>query len=416
MRWFHPRKWQFVACLFLVVLLCAFLWPRNPDWNELRSYVLRSDWPRARAGLLRYVRLHPDAEEAWFLLSQVQQKLDHPAEAAECLEHLPAGSPRRAEALFRQGELYLDQGRAARAASSWLKVTEVEDGTGSTQDQSIWSIWALGRLGDLYVLENRTEEAREVLWRLFHSFRPRDAARIDFLFRLTVFDVQSYDPQQAVDQLEVFARADPEDLDVKCSLVNYYLGLGQVDRSRALMDQLTNKSRADPRVWKTQLEYLVAIGDSAGLRLALQQSELGKKNEHSVWKFRGIDHENHREWTEAIDCYRQACQLAPRDYQTHARLAQCLRLAGRQDEFRVQIDLVSKNGRALSELSSYTSKLPKELGTNATLEQCLDFAQMCAELGWTAEAAAWQELAELRGQSRAENSPSSLLGSRNPIP
>jgi tetratricopeptide (TPR) repeat protein len=256
------------------------------------------------------------------------------------------------------------------------------------------------------VTENRVEEARETLWRLFHAFPKADVSRVDFLFRLTVFDVQAFDPQHAVDQLLHFAAADPADMDARCALAFYYLRLGNIDSARELIHQL-NADRADhPRVRNAFLEYLVTTGDRMGLQNALSTRAGFDGNDSGTWKYCGIDHENRGEFEQAVECYRNAAKLNPRDYASRARLAQALRLAGDNEEHREESEAVAKTGRLLSELSDFASRLPNNPGNRVTHQHCLAFAEMCAALGWEAEATAWTELAQQRQESPFNASPS----------
>lgn len=373
--------------------LAWWLWPRTASLEELRGLTRRARWREARAGLVRFVGKHPDSAPAWLLLGRAHRELGESAEAAGCFEHAAASPLHRAEALYRQGDVYWSMRRAGRAERCWRQVI---DQTQAAGDRT-WQAWSLGRLGDLYVLLDDAPQAREVLWRLYQGFPAADAARVDLLLRLTVFDIQTYHIQTAVSHLEQFVAADPDDVLVATALALAYLRVGQPDAAQTLMDQLSSRHGDSPLVWAARLKYLAATGDRAALRATVRKVPAGTREDDAlVWRHRAIDHDNYDELAEAIACYERALALDRRDYAVRARLAQGLRRAGRDAEYQSQMKQVDQTAQLLAELSHLTSKLPPEPGQRVTIEQCIELARLCTALGWERESAGWRQLVALR--------------------
>ncbi len=411
---FSARHWLIAGCVAAVGIAALwYLWPA-PELSELHLLVLAHDWQRARRGLERYVRRHPDDGQALLMLATVYRELGDRSAALETLQRVPAGSEFKARAVFEEGELHWANKRTGQAERSWqqaIKLSRAGGGGTGQKQASEPTLWALARLADLYLLLSRDDEARHVLWLLFNSVPKTDPAAVDLLLRLTALELEEENPKNAIAELEPCAAAEPENLNVRAALLLYYLRAGMPEKAGQLARQLADSAATSPHLWNSLVRYYVQTGDRVGIRQTLAklpaEPEHGQKSWNSrVWTYRGIDHENFGELQQALDCYRRAVALWPRSREANSRLAQAARLAGRQDEFKQQIAVVKKTADCISKLSQYIGRLPKFPGNTLSAKQCQELGQLCEALSWRHEALAWHELAlardpELSGSKEA---------------
>jgi len=373
--------------------------------------VLAHDWQRARRGLSRYLRWHPDDGEALLLLGSVCRELGDYSGALDALRRVPGQSSVKPYALFEEGELHWAHKRAGEAERCWRKALELDRTSArpsGDRHPSELTLWALGRLADLYLLQSRDDEARHVLWILFDSMPKSDAAAVDLLLRLTAIELEEENPKNAITELKPCAAAEPENFNVKSALMLYYLRAGMPEKAAELAGQLARHAAEDAHVWECLARYFLKTGDSTGLSRLLQKMPPQPKYALARWRsrvltYRGIDRENHGQLQQALDCYRRAVAACRRNREANARLAEALRLTGQRSEFKQQIAFVKRTADYVSKLSQYLGRLPKFPGNTLGADQCQELARLCESLTWQREAIAWYQLALARNPNLPES-------------
>lgn len=386
--------------------VASIIWFRpTPAIVDLRRLAVRREWAAAEQGLLRYLWRYGDDEEAVLLLAKVRRERDNPQGAIESLRRIDPSSAFRPQALYEEAEINWDQHRAVTAERCWREVVDLADRPAGTTNARAgqWAFWSLARLGDLYLLESRDDEARIVLWRLFQSVDRRDGAAVNFLFQLTVFDLESESPTIGIETLKPFVDADPNDVQAHRALASYQLRMGDTGAAGRILRELLRRDPLARGVYATWVQFLQATGDHAAARRALSEVPEGVEPTATMWRLRGRDHENHGEFELAVACYRKAVERAPRNQDAMARLAQALRAAGRKDDFDRQNARVVRNAFHLTELSALLGRFPRRPGNTLEPAELRQLAEICAQLEWYREAKAWHELIVARQPDASES-------------
>jgi tetratricopeptide (TPR) repeat protein len=342
-----------------------------------------------------------DNAEALFLLAKVRSQRNDPEGAIECLRKIGPSSTVKPQAFYEVSEIFWKQRRATLAEHCWQEA--VREATTENGRRSQWAFWSLARLGDLYLLESRDDEARAVLWQLFDSVDRRDGAAVDFLVQLTRFDLEIESPTIGIDKLQPFLDADPTDVQARRAIAAYFLRMGDTEKAGALLRALIEEAPLAWGVYENWVQFLLSTGDHAAARRALAQIPDRLVPTATLWKLRGRDHESHGEFPQAVECYRKAVALAPRSQDTSARLAQALRAAGHKDRFEQLNRRVARQSFLLTELSAYLGKFPRRPGNTMDVAACRHLAQACTQLEWIREAKAWHELVIARQPDATES-------------
>ncbi|MFO0908917.1 MAG: FG-GAP-like repeat-containing protein [Isosphaeraceae bacterium] len=165
--------------------------------HAVQSRIQQRQYAEARATLLAHLSHDASDDSAWLMLGGLEGLEGRDEEALAAFGHVEKPGPARAQARALQGELYLKQHDAPRA----------EHALRAAMDDDPKSIPPRLRLVYLLQLEQRTEEARRLLWELYDA--THDARHLITLVGMTLAGEDSRDPKPEIERFLAQTPNDP---------------------------------------------------------------------------------------------------------------------------------------------------------------------------------------------------------------
>jgi tetratricopeptide (TPR) repeat protein len=324
--WRHP--WRTAAGALLAMALLgaggyyaeAYLGDRA-EFRAVQHALDRRDWPLARKRAEAYLRLRPDSPDGHRLAARTARRVGLLDEADAQLDRCRqlGGDTRALE--IEQALLKLRRGDLSEP-EGFLRECVAENDPDTAE--------ILDCLSEALILDYRFFEAQRCLDELLRR-RPDD---FDMLVRRARTAQNQALFTESVDSLQRAIDLRPDAEDVRLSLAQGLEGIGRYPEAVEQLNRLRGVHSLDPNVLFT---------------LARCQSALGRKEQARELLDRVLVH-NPRSWEalsergalaleldrprEAEPDLLRAQALAPREQQVLARLADCLRLLGKEDEAR----------------------------------------------------------------------------------
>jgi tetratricopeptide (TPR) repeat protein len=364
------------------------------DLKTIGSWIAHEQYARAEPALRERLRRAPHDGEARMLLAKAEAGRGDLLGCARQLHEVPFWWPTKPEALFREGQAYLMIDRAKDAEAAWLAVVEDDPlhprPAGTFHDASM-------ELLKLYSTEDRWEDAYVVLWGAYEQASPVDHPSL-LSMRLRS-EMERVAHAEAIVRLERYVAADPTDWEALRALARAELALGRpAEAARHFQDCLKGQPE-NPRVWRDYLTMLHERGDPEALTAALDQVPRAAESEPEIWKLRGLMKEKAGDWSGAAEDYRQALERNPFVTSCHYRLAMVEERLGHREaaaEHRRQAEDLRK---AREQLRPAFDDVVTALGQRGpggpTLKASIRrLASVCAALGWSRLAEAWNKVAD----------------------
>lgn len=330
-------RWLFRLFVLGVLVANGWWYVRNtrplPDLREIQSWVARGDYERSDPALREHLRRSPHHDEARMLLARSLAAREDFLACAEELHEVPFWSPRKAEALFLEGSSYIRVHRAREAEAAW-RACIVDDPLHPVP----WDYLKGGveSLIELYALEQRWEEAHEVVWRMYDEVEPYDRENV-LIMRLRM-EVERIESETAAVQLRAYLDADPGNVPARRALARYEQALGNGEEALRQFRICLEISPESPDVWSDYLQLLKDRGDLDALAAAVASLPEAAGSTASAWEVRGLLHESAGDYEQAAEAYRKSVELEPNESETRYRLGLALGRLGRRDEGRVELD------------------------------------------------------------------------------
>jgi tetratricopeptide (TPR) repeat protein len=311
------------------------------------------------------------------------------------LHQVPAWSPQKPEALYREGQAYLRLDRARDAEAAWLAVIDADPR--HPADPAVFHD-ASQELLALYATEDRWDDAHAVLWKVYDRATP--AYRPTLLAMRIQSELERLAPTESVKRLVRYVAADPADWEARRALANAELKLGQ--RSEALRDMrgCLGARPQDPRGWRDYLTMLQSLGEVDAFNAALARVPVALETDPDLWIFRGQTRERAGDWANAAPHFRRALELNPNLPGAHYRLATIESRLGHTAAAAAHRKRWQELDEARNDLREAfvayldaQERLPED-GPElvASLKR---LASICRTLGWSRAAEGWSRLAGL---------------------
>ncbi len=162
----------------------------------------------AEQELRRIVRRSPNDGEALTLLARSLASRGDTRGCAEALHRVPFWSPSKPDALYGEGLSWLELDQARRAEAAFLQYL-ADDPNHPELAIRPRLLEVEERLFNLYALENRLEDARELVHQAHAKAEPR--GKPIWLLQGLRTHVERVHPSSAIATLRKFVAADPED-------------------------------------------------------------------------------------------------------------------------------------------------------------------------------------------------------------
>ena len=346
----------------------------------------------AEQELRRRLRQSPHDGAARMQLARLFAARNDYLSCARALHQVPNWWPARSDALFLEGQAwkYLHRARDAETAGEAL----IADDPLHPVSARYFS-GAARELIARYVLENRLEDARRVLWRAYDEAAPPE--RRDILLMRTRAELERVAHEEAVVVLRGNATADPSDWSSRRALAVEEQIAGRPEEADRQIQAVLKARPDDSRAWRAQLEIWHLRGDRDTLKAALVRLPKSAGADPDVWKFRGLAQTWDGHNTAAAAAFRKAVELNPRE-------AEYLYQLGMSEQRLGLRDLAANDLQRSRRLRDDYQKIheayvdyqktarpgvdPHAPEVRAAVKRLADLSE---RLGWTREAEAWRK-------------------------
>jgi tetratricopeptide (TPR) repeat protein len=375
-----------------------------PTWSEIQQAAVAQRWDEVEPKLKRWVVGHPKHGEGLVVLAELYQRRGKNTEAAQLFSAVPQSSNFWLPAQTALGEQAL-QNRQAALAESVFRDLAVRYPTAIPPRQ---------RLIYLLSLEQRTAEAREVLWRIYRIQNdPR--VLVDLVLELLQDqqDVRGFGPE-----LHEFLGHAPEDPFLRRAWGLALLYQGKAPEALPYLEAAARDMENDPAGRLALAECRISLGLSIDLPETLGPCPHQKADAASWWLYRGRLEEAIGRPADAVNSYQQAIDRQPSNREAHFRLGKIEERLGNAVE----------GGRHLSratELSERFKAVRREhqsvrrTGLPRDPEVYQRLGDSCLRIGLVQEARAWFEecllLDPVRDQLKIKLAELSLLPDSMPV-
>jgi len=372
----------------LLVALGAALWVLlrpPPSLDLIRLWADYKLWDRADRGLKRYLSRWPQDAEALMLAARVAAAKGELQRCVSLLARVPYSSPLKCAALIRQGQALRRIGYGRRAEVVLRQAARMADQMGPAGINMAQV--SRGELVSLLRLEDRCDEATELLWQMFPAHRAKWRLLITFL-RIHSGPIQ---PDIALQRLQRCLQLDPEDVDARRAVAQYLIVAGELDRAEAELGKCLQLKPDDPASLEVLLDCLVQSRRwPAVAKLARDHGD--RLRSAKALRLTG-------QWLlaagrlkEAEQRLLRAAELDPAEPQTFfllGRLARKLRGRVGAKQFMDRFKLVSEQREILKRYCHTVALADPRQWQPPSAEECLTLARRCASLGWRKVAREW---------------------------
>jgi len=349
-----------------------------PAWEEIERAKSRRRWPELEAGLTRWIEAKPTDARARLMLADLQLGLGRRDDAVRGLSAVEQSNPSWAQVQTTLGELAIRERQAAYAEQIFREVA----------NRDAQALAPRQRLIYLFGMQQRTAEARAVLWEIYR-FREDPRVLVDLVLEL-LLDQQ--DVRGLAPELEQFVARTPDD-----PLLSRAWGISLLYQGRAVealphLEAAARQVANDPFGRFALAECRIMAGQPVDLEEVLGPKPRQPVDEAEWWLLRGRIEETTGQPERAVASFERSLALHAFSREAHFRLGQVLKQLGRPDESRHH--LAESNG--IDERIKTVRREHQQLrraGLPSDAQLFLRLARLCAQAGFVAESRAWYEQA-----------------------
>ncbi|MFO0889513.1 MAG: hypothetical protein U0790_10285 [Isosphaeraceae bacterium] len=373
-----PRK-RLRLWILLIGLLAAALsggrflltrQPTDPDrvWADAQSSLRAGQIDRARASLTRLTGLREPTPLDWMLRGQVELAEGHIEEALRALASVPDRHAIASQARLLAGQIELRRHRARVAEQLLRDALRLDPGLVQAHRELIYILGYQLRRADL-------DAHFEALSRLAEL-------TFDNVFHWGLLHTAHWDPASAIDELQRFIEADPEDRWSRLALAENYRRAGLIEQFESVIAPLPAD---DPEAMAVRVMSLLDRHQAEQAERLLQSTP---SDSAALIRLKGRIALAHRDASAAARYFRRAEAKEPGNRETVFGLLNALSLLGDEQAAAP----LREKAKRIDELNSLMERVSAPGGrTDSNLLRSLGAA--CAALGRVPEARAWYRLA-----------------------
>jgi tetratricopeptide (TPR) repeat protein len=364
-----------------------------PDLKTVSEWVRRNQYARAEPVLREYLRRSSRDGEARMMLARALAGRGDFLGCARQLHEVPFGWPRKAEALLREGQAYLQIDRAKDAEDAWLNALR-DDPVHPISPDLFHDV--VQDLLKIYAIEDRWEDAYPVIWTAYDHASP--AEHPDLLVMRMRPELERVAPKDSIEILRRYVAAAADDWEALRALARAEQALNNSAEAARLF-QIGMKGNPDNvRAWHDYLAMLLEQGDPDAFITLLRQAPPGSADsEPKTWMFRAVASENAQDLPAAAQFFRKAIELDPTVPKYYYRLAMVEQRLGLHKEARAHLGRSKEMNEARAQLpaaySDYFAARDRMDGSKELAAVCKHLASICETLGWSRAALGWRRLA-----------------------
>ena len=227
----------------------------------------------AESALREILRKSPHGAEARMMLARALAGRGDVLNCARQLHEVPFWSPLKAEALYREGQAYLQIDRAKNAEAAWLAA--IEDDPLHPVKPDLFHDICQGLL-NLYAIEDRWEDAYPVMWTAYDHVAPVDQPVL-LTMRMRP-ELERVSPKESIAILGRYVAADADDWEARRSLARAEQALSRPAEAARHFQVCLAGGRDDVRAWRDYLAMLLEEGElDAFLSVLNEASQIGRQ-------------------------------------------------------------------------------------------------------------------------------------------
>ncbi len=364
------------------------------DLDTISNWLRREDYATAEMALRERLRRAPHDVEARMMLARSLAGRGDVLSCARELRKVPFWSPRKTEALFREGQSYLERDHARDAEAAWLELIKDDPLHPVPADLFHDACQALLKL---YAIEDRWDDAYPVMWAA-HDHAAREDRPVLLAMRVRP-ELERVAPKESIEVIRRYVAADPDDLEALRALARAEQALGQPAEAARHFQECLKRRPDDVRAWRDHVAMLLDQGELESFLALLEKAPKGADIESETWMFRGVAREKAGNWPAAAECFRKAIELNPTVSKYYYRLAVAEERLGLRKEAMAHRQRTKEMNEARGQLpAAYADyfaaqKLDGEAHAQAMAAACKHLGSICETLGWSRAALAWDRLA-----------------------
>jgi len=402
-----PHRWKrLVRRLALLLIVIAsgaagawYWWEFRrplPGLREINHLIARNRLDEAESICRTSLRRDPADARTRVLLARILAARGDTTGAAEQLHAVPDDSPRKLDALFHEGLSWFLSDHARKAESAWLAYLAHDPGP---EGQKAFEERVETSLINLYCVEDRWDEAREIVWRAYDRISdPVGKRALAFMALRTHHD--RFPPASTLETLRKYAAADPRDLHARLALARMAQAAGFPVEADAALAACRELASNDPRYLQTRFMVLAARKNGPELEAMLADPPKCLESLPIYWRTLGDRAFRQEHWADSSRAYRRALTLDPADMESTYRVALSEGRLGHQADAQAfqqrHRDLQRAYMAFTPVLNSYldANSSPPPEGSPTVPEAARRLAELCHVMRWDRTAAAWRRIAD----------------------
>jgi tetratricopeptide (TPR) repeat protein len=363
-----------------------------PDLGTVSGWMRGGQYVQAESALREHLRRAPHNGEARMMLARVLAGRGDLLGCARQLHEIPFWSPRKAEALLREGQSYFKIDRAKDAEAAWLNAMRV-DPLHPIAPDLLYDVCQ--ELLKLYAIEDRWEDAYPVIWTAYDHGSPSDQPVL-LAMRIRP-ELERVAPTETIEILRRFVAAAPDDWEALRALARAEQALGNPTEAARLFQVCLEASPDNFRAWRDKLAMFLEDGDQDAFLALLEKPPKSAESEHETWMFRAIAGESGRDLQAAAKYFRKAIELNPFVSKYYYRLAMVEQRLGLHEVAKSHRARTKEMNEARAQLATaYSDYFDMSERTNddpTKAAVCKHITSICETLGWSRAAQGWSRLA-----------------------
>jgi tetratricopeptide (TPR) repeat protein len=389
------RRFRWPVILILLALLGAGTFaairarsaPAVPTWQEIQAAAAAKRWGPLESLLERWLVAHPGHGEALYQLAGLKVMTKSTQDAIRLLRSVPESSRFWGQAQATLSDLLIKERRAGEAEQVCRALAAREAQALPPRQRLIY----------LLSLQQRTAEARDVLWQI-ERIQDDPRVLVDLVLELLLDqqDVRGFGPE-----LEEFVRETPDDPFLRRAWALALLYQGKSAEARPHLEAAARLLAHDPAGRFALAECQIVDGQVPDVDEVLGPAPEEPVDAAAWWVYRGRLEDALGRAEPAIDSFRRALAKDPASREAHFRLGQSLERLGRAEEAKAHL-AQARNRAELLLAVRREHELARRGGLRQDPALYERLGRLCLGAGQVREARAWFNWALRLDPNRAE--------------